>query len=231
MIDPYSEQQIGDVDRSLSVIVLAGFVSMYSMRFCDAMLPEFGNMFNLSDGEAAQALSYYAIGYGLMQLFSGAIADRVGKVATVRICILGGAIGALMCAMASRFEMILLGRLITGFFSGGIIPMIIAWLGDNVPTSQRQSRLATLMSATVLGTMTGQWTGGLIVAWMGWHIAFYFLVVFFVVVAWRLSVVPSDKNHVASKATWPVLVGDALGPSQTLIFYCQRASGSFDWPC
>ena len=58
--------------------------------------------------------------------------------------------------------------------------MIIAWLGDNVPTSQRQSRLATLMSATVLGTMTGQWTGGLIVAWMGWHIAFYFLVVFFV---------------------------------------------------
>ena len=218
MIDPYSEQQIGDVDRSLSVIVLAGFVSMYSMRFCDAMLPEFGNMFNLSDGEAAQALSYYAIGYGLMQLFSGAIADRVGKVATVRICILGGAIGALMCAMASRFEMILLGRLITGFFSGGIIPMIIAWLGDNVPTSQRQSRLATLMSATVLGTMTGQWTGGLIVAWMGWHIAFYFLVVFFVVVAWRLSVVPSDKNHVASKATWPVLVRAHLAQVRRLFF-------------
>ena len=52
-----------EIDRALRVIVLAGFISMYSMRFCDAMLPEFSQIFHLTTGQAAQALSWYAMGY------------------------------------------------------------------------------------------------------------------------------------------------------------------------
>lgn len=187
-----------EVDRELRVIAFAGFISMYSMRFCDAMLPEFGQIFNLSNGQTAQALSWYAMGYGLMQLVSGGVAERLGKVATVRWCLLGCAVGALICGAAYRFEMLLFGRFLTGFSSGGIIPMIIAWLGDNVPTHQRQTRLATLMSATVMGTMTGQWSGGVIVAWVGWHNAFYILGLLFVVIAWRLQKIRSTEKIVTS---------------------------------
>jgi predicted MFS family arabinose efflux permease len=183
-----------EIDRALRVIVLAGFISMYSMRFCDAMLPEFSQIFHLTTGQAAQALSWYAMGYGLMQLVSGGLAERLGKVATVRWCLLGCAVGALICGLAYRFEMLLFGRFLTGFSSGGIIPMIIAWLGDNVPTHQRQARLATLMSATVMGTMTGQWSGGIIVSWVGWHNAFYALSVLFLLIAWRLQKIPNTEN-------------------------------------
>lgn len=182
------------IERSLGVMVLAGFASMYSMRFCDAMLPEFGRMFSLSAGQTAQALSWYVGGYGLMQLVSGALAERLGKVLTIRVCLVGCAGGAMISGLAFNFEMLLLGRLITGFFSGGIIPMIIAWLGDHVSTDQRQSRLATLMSATVMGTMAGQWSGGLIVSWLGWRTAFFSLSILFLLVVWRMATLSAADN-------------------------------------
>ena len=59
--------------------------------------------------------------------------------------------------------------------AAGIIPLSMAWLGDQVSYDRRQETLAKLMSATVTGMMAGQWFGGWAAESLGWRTAFVVL--------------------------------------------------------
>ena len=51
-------------------------------------------------------------------------------------------------------------RAAVGAAAAGIIPLAMAWIGDQVAYAQRQETLARLLMATVTGMMVGQWWGG-----------------------------------------------------------------------
>jgi predicted MFS family arabinose efflux permease len=59
----------------------------------------------------------------------------------------------------------------------------MAWVGDQVPYERRQEILAKLMSATVLGMMSGLWFGGFAADTVGWRSAFVLLAAMFGVAA------------------------------------------------
>jgi predicted MFS family arabinose efflux permease len=177
------------VSRALQLLALAGFVSMFSMRVGDPMLPVFVQDFQVSVGSAAQVLGAFALGYGVMQLFAGGVADRFGKYRVIHLATMACAVAAALCALAPTLQALLAARMLAGFAAGGIVPMVLAWIGDHVPLHERQTTLARLMSATVLGAMTGQWLGGLLVSVAGWRGTFALLALGFAAIAgllfWR----------------------------------------------
>ena len=65
----------------LWLVACCAFTSMASMRICDAMLPAIGTQFGATPGQAARAISAFALAYGVLQLFYGPLGDRYGKVA------------------------------------------------------------------------------------------------------------------------------------------------------
>lgn len=168
---------------TLRLIGLAAFCSMASMRVCDPMLIELGQEFGVSTGEASRVISAFAIAYGLMQLIYGPLGDRVGKLRVIVAASFGCALFSATTSLAPGFDLLVLSRVAMGAAAAGIVPLTIAWIGDQVPYAQRQETLARLMGATLSGMMAGQWFGGFAAQHLGWRSAFMVLSGLFLLVA------------------------------------------------
>ena len=177
--DPAAAASADALNRPLRLLSLAGFASMASMRWCDALLPQLATEFGSSTGQAAQTVAAFAIAYGLMQLVYGPLGDRHGKFTVVSWATLACTVGALASAMAPGLGWLTLARALNGAAAAAVIPLTMAWIGDRVPMDQRQAVLARMLSATVLGMIAGQWLAGVFADTLGWRAGFVLLALAF----------------------------------------------------
>ncbi len=156
---------------------------MASMRICDPMLVVLGQEFQVSTGDASAVVSVFAVAYGVLQLFYGPLGERFGKLRVVSMAVSACALFSAITALSVNLSMLVIMRGFMGAAAAGIIPLSMAWVGDQVPYERRQETLAKLMSATVLGMMSGLWFGGFAADTVGWRGAFVLLSVMFAVAA------------------------------------------------
>jgi predicted MFS family arabinose efflux permease len=147
------------------------------------MLVVLSEEFQVSTGDASAVVSVYAVVYGLSQLFFGPLGDRFGKLRVVSLAVLACAVFSAITALAVSLPMLVIMRGFMGAAAAGVIPLSMAWVGDRVPYERRQETLAKLMSATVIGMMSGLWFGGLTADTLGWRGAFVALAILFAVAA------------------------------------------------
>lgn len=167
--------------RTLWLLGTCAFASLASMRVCDAMLPALAQQFATSTGTAGAAISTFAMAYGLLQLFYGPLGDRFGKVRVIGCSTLACTAGNIAAAFAMDLHWLVAARVLSGVAAAGIVPLTMAWIGDNVAYANRQEVLARLLGATVFGMIAGQWLGGLIAETLGWRFAFGLLSLVFLV--------------------------------------------------
>jgi predicted MFS family arabinose efflux permease len=175
-----------DERQHLKLLGLAGFASMASMRICDPMLVVLGQEFQVTTGDASAVVSVFAVVYGVLQLFYGPLGERFGKLRVVSLAVLACALFSAITALSTNLPMLVIMRGFMGAAAAGIIPLSMAWVGDQVPYERRQETLAKLMSATVLGMMSGLWFGGFAADTVGWRGAFVLLAAMFGVAAMLL---------------------------------------------
>jgi predicted MFS family arabinose efflux permease len=218
--------------QHLTLLGLAGFASMASMRIGDPMLVVLGQEFQVSTGEASGVVSVFAVVYGLMQLFYGPLGERFGKLRVVSLAVTACALFSAITALSVNFPMLLVMRGLMGAAAAGIIPLSMAWVGDQVPYERRQETLAKLMSATVIGMMSGLWFGGFAADTLGWRSAFVLLAAMFALAAgllWRLrqkSPAPASTQPPSLIASFR-LTGQLLGtPRVRLILTVTAAEGA-----
>ena len=213
-----------DERQHLQLLGLAGFASMASMRICDPMLVVLGQEFQVSTGDASAVVSVFAVVYGVLQLFYGPLGERFGKLRVVSLAVLACALFSAITALSTNLPMLVIMRGFMGAAAAGIIPLSMAWVGDRVPYERRQETLAKLMSATVLGMMSGLWFGGFAADTVGWRGAFVVLAVMFGVAAVLLlrrlrqqakreAQLPTQSAPVATTGLWAAfrLTGQLLG--------------------
>lgn len=149
------------------------------MRACDTLLPTLAEEFSVTLGHAARAIFVFAIAYGVFQLFFGPLGDRYGKLRIIALCALACVIGNSMVLMAHDLNWLVTARILSGACAAGIVPLAMAWLGDNVSYDKRQPALARLMGACVMGMLAGQWFSGLIAETLNWRLAFLLIALLF----------------------------------------------------
>ncbi len=181
-------------DLRTTVFLLAGacFFSGIALRICDGLLPRLANEFGISAGAAGRIVLTFSIAYSLMQLVFGPLGDRFGKARMVNLALAGCSLMAGAASLAASFDLLLLARIGWGMSAAGIVPLAMAWIGDNVPYEERQATLARLLLGTLSGMTAGQVAGGLFGdAAVGWRGAFLTLSLGFALIAgllaWRLS--------------------------------------------
>jgi predicted MFS family arabinose efflux permease len=172
--------------NSLRLMGLAGFASMASMRLCDPMLVVLGQEFSVSTGDASLVVSVFAVVYGVMQLFYGPLGDRYGKLRVISLAVLACAVFSAITSLSSDLGLLVVMRGFMGAAAAGIIPLSMAWIGDQVSYERRQETLAKLMGYTVTGMMLGLWFGGFAAEHLGWRTAFAALSVLFALPGWLL---------------------------------------------
>ncbi|MCC6246738.1 MAG: MFS transporter, partial [Rubrivivax sp.] len=160
------------IRQPLRLASVAAFASIASMRACDPMLLPLATEFGRALGEVSRVVSVFAVAYGLLQLFYGPLGDRIGKLTVVAFACIGCALAAVAAAFAHTLEQLVAARIVMGATAAGIVPMTIAWIGDQVPYEQRQETLARLLGATVSGMIAGLWLGAWITEAFGWRAVF-----------------------------------------------------------
>jgi predicted MFS family arabinose efflux permease len=183
-----SDQQSGQASRRVILLLAcAAFSSTSAFRVLDPALPQLSQEFDISTGKAAEVVTWFVFAYGLLQFFYGPVGDRFGKFRTLAIATLVCAIGNLFVALAPTFELILVGRFVSGGTAAAIVPLSMAWIGDHVPYEQRQVTLAQFMTGTILGMSAGLVIGGVFTDTLGWRWSFVFLAcVYAIVGVWLL---------------------------------------------
>ena len=180
------------VVRTIMLLSCSAFASAAAIRICDPMLPEIAATFAISPGQAAAAITAFAVAYGLLILLYGPLGDRYGKYQLIMLATFACTLGSLSAAFSPNFEWLVFSRALAGATAAGIIPLSIAWIGDNVPYERRQATLARFISGPILGLIGGQFLGGFVADVFGWRWCFFVLAAMYIVVGMLLY---GDVSH------------------------------------
>jgi MFS transporter, YNFM family, putative membrane transport protein len=157
---------------SLSLVfAVCAFASGFGMRIIDPLILPIADAFGVTPTTAALLTTAYALPYALAQPFLGPLGDRFGKARCMQVCVTAMALMLLLGVVAARFELLLLTRLLAGVFAGGIIPLVLAGLGDAYSLQERQVAVGRMLVAIISGQMLGSALAGLASDAFGWRAA------------------------------------------------------------
>lgn len=176
---------------------MAAFASAANMRVIDPLLIQLSVEFGVTVGQASIAATLFLFANGVFVLVHGPFGDRYGKMPVVAIACLAAALCCALSALATSLAMLAAARFLTGVTSSAIIPLAIAWLGDNVPYDRRQATLARFLTGQTLGLMTGAAMGGALGDWLGWRMVFWVLAAIYVVAGAALFAVMRARPELA----------------------------------
>lgn len=183
---PAATQQSSVAPVILSLSVCA-FASAASMRLCDPMLPALMVEFNAELTAVAVTVTAFAFAYGGAQLLFGPLGERYGKLRVIAGAIVAAAIGSLLCMLAPSLPALIAARALTGAACSAIVPLSMAWIGDEVPYAIRQTTLARYLLGQMLGLSGGQLIGGALTDWIHWRSCFVVLIVIYLIALARLA--------------------------------------------
>lgn len=155
------------------VLAACGFASSFSLRLIDPVVLPVAAHFGVTSGTAAMLSPAYALPYALSQPFLGPISDRFGRMQCMRVCMAGLAATLLLSALAPTFELLFASRMIAGVFGGGLIPLVLAALGDAFDMKGRQVAIGRMLFALISGQMLGSVVAGFAAQAAGWRSAFW----------------------------------------------------------
>ena len=176
---------------------MAAFASAANMRVIDPLLIQLSVEFGVTVGQASIAATLFLFANGVFVLVHGPFGDRYGKMPVVALACLGAALCCVFSALAGSLGWLTLARFLTGVTSSAIIPLAMAWVGDNVSYERRQMMLARFLTGQTLGLMTGAAMGGALGDWLGWRMVFWVLAAIYVVAGAALFAVMRARPDLA----------------------------------
>ena len=162
---------------AIVALSIAAFGAAAGTRVTDPMLPVLARDFGVGIGTAASVVTMFTAAYGVFQLVYGPVGDRLGKYRVIAWACAVSALTTLACALAPTFTLLVLARFLAGGTAAAVIPLSMAWIGDNVPYEQRQPVLARFLMGQMLGFAAGSLLGGLGAEHLGYWAPFVILAV------------------------------------------------------
>ncbi|MCC5640575.1 MFS transporter [Nostoc sp. CHAB 5844] len=197
--------QTGKTPVSLGLLGAAAFMVIADVRVIDPLLHIIAKEFHVGVGSAAVIVSAYTIPYGLFQLVYGPLGDRIGKLQVITAALTAFAVGTALCAFVSNIALLTLLRFLTGMFAAGIIPVTLAYIGDNFPYTERQAAIGKYLSALVLGQILGGSLGGIFGEYISWRDIFLVFGIVSLAIAgllWRGTRHFRDGNRSTQRFSW-----------------------------
>ncbi|MGC1697047.1 MAG: MFS transporter [Pseudolabrys sp.] len=161
------------MSRVLNLMAFVVFATSLFMRSIDPVIPQIASGLNVEPTTAALLSTGFTLPYALIQPVLGALADMFSKTRLISICMLILGIATLFCGLATNFEMLMSLRIAAGITAGGVFPIALAVVGDQVPVGQRQVAIGKLLFAAMSGNLLGASGAGVIGDLIGWRGVFF----------------------------------------------------------
>jgi len=155
----------------------------------------------------------YLLGYLIALPVVGRIADVFGHARVFAGTLVLFMVGSAMVALAPTFEWIVAARALQAVGGGGVVPVAMAIVVDQLPRERRLLGLGAIAAATEAGALIGPAWGGMITEWLGWRGVFWTnlpLVTPTLIGVWWLA---DGKRGSGGNIDWlgAALLGGALG--------------------
>ncbi len=154
----------------LILLALAAFSSSLAIRILDPIVPEVARDLGTEVATVALLASAFAFPCALGQPILGALGDAVGKARMIKVCLSLLALGSIGAMLAPTIEALFVARILTGFASGGIVPLCFATVGDRFEMKDRQVALSRILTAILTGQLAGAIGAGLIASATSWRV-------------------------------------------------------------
>ena len=205
--------------EGLGLVKLAGFTSSLDRMLISPMLVTIAVDLGVSLKQPATAASAYFLLYGLTQPVWGVLSDRLGRVRTMRLALVGAAVAGTASSDRVRPLALTIARGFAGAFVGAVIPASLVYIGDMVPFVPAADA-SPVMAASASATAISIVVGGAIAA-----------------VSWRAGF-RTDGSHDARPGRGPRARGGAAGsaagasdrPGTAIPRAAMGASGRVDRP-
>ena len=168
---------------ALLALAAAAFVSGANLRLFDALLPNVAEDFGVPPTTASIVVTAFTLAYGLFQIVHGPLGDRVGKLRVIGGATLIAAAASLGCAFAPTLSSLAALRFATGIGAAAIVPLSLAWIGDNTSYEKRQATLGRFLSFILMGQILGPAVGGALAEYISWRRVFDVMAAVFLVVS------------------------------------------------
>jgi len=144
------------------------FIDMLGLGIITPMLPTYAaEMLTGKTQSVGLLIGLLFSGYALVRIFAlpffGAMSDRVGKRKLFILFGLGAyTLTSIGYVLADSYAALLTVRLIQGFSSAMVFPMVMAYVGELSPDGREGAHMGPITSASFIGMGTGPLVGGMI---------------------------------------------------------------------
>jgi MFS transporter, DHA1 family, inner membrane transport protein len=217
--------------NALSLLFLLAFLVSVDLRIIAPVLPSISESLRATAGAIGLAMTSYSFAYGAGQLAYGALSDRHGRVAVIRVAALGFSVCTALSALCATTWQFVAVRLLAGAFAGAVIPLTIVHIGDTVEYAQRHVMVARFSIVTSAGLAFSAAIGGLVAHFVSWRAMLIGYAVIALVpsaLLWRLppgkaARAPGDVKPVARFADF------LMDPFGRLVYFSIFAVGFLLW--
>ena len=139
------------------------------------LIPVLADIWSIEFTTASLAITFYMIPFVLAQLFSGPIAQLFDTRKTLLFGFVVYSLGAVLSGLSSNIFSFLGGRVIQGVGAAFLTPIIMALIGDLVPSKHVGKAIGMLGMAYTIGVTLGPFISGAIEVRYGWTWFFFVL--------------------------------------------------------
>lgn len=199
---------IGKTSRSSETMLITSLMAGYSMVYMDksmistAIIP-IASQFHFSSGQTGLMMSLFFLGYSLMQIPSGWLADRFGSKRVLMASLSIIACFSYLFGIANGLLFFIVVRFCAGVGHGGYPPSCSKAIAENFPKERRTFVQSLILSTSGIGGILAFTLGAQLVD-MNWHYAYIAMGTLFLVAllfVWRFVPKGQDGNRKASDQT------------------------------
>ncbi|MSR23282.1 MAG: MFS transporter [Gemmatimonadetes bacterium] len=115
----------------------------------------------------------YLLGYLIALPIVGRIADVFGLARVLATTLVVFMIGSVLVALAPTFDWVVAARALQALGGGGVVPVAMAIVVEQLPPERRLMGLGAIAAATEAGALIGPAWGGVITDWLSWRWVFW----------------------------------------------------------
>jgi len=201
---------VADRQSQREFIVFTAAVTALGAISIDVMLPAFADVraaYELIESRTALIVTMYLLGTGIGQFVYGPLADRFGRVPTLRIGLTIYIVASFITTIAPTFFVMLVSRFIWGLGAAGARVITVAIVRDRYSGNEMARIMAGIMALFFMVPAVAPLLGRVVLLGFGWRATFAVGGIMAIgIFAWSFrlseSLNPDDRRAIDLKAIW-----------------------------
>lgn len=165
-------------DREFILLGVTSFLSVTGVSLVSPALPTIANSLGVSDSQIGLVVTAYTLPAIFILPFSGFLADTIGRRRVMGAGSFFVGLGGLLAVLSNSFYVLLAGRVVQGVGYAGVMPLIVALLGDLYDDNKETEAQGLRSSFNKVGSILWPVLGGALAA-LSWNNVFLVYLLFF----------------------------------------------------